>query len=228
MGDNMTKQNTTQQNGALELVVMRNAFYRDNYRRALFVLLLLFITNVVLTGAVMYKWLYPARPQYFATTSDGRLINRHAMSDPVVSDDYVLQWSANAVRRAFSLDYQHWQSQLQSSSIYFTDWGWKYFLQSIKKSNNLETLKKLKMVSSAEITNTPRIERKEVLDGVYAWKVQMSILVTYENINRSIPMPMDVTLIVMRSPVTQSPDRIAINNFLPVAKQSTQQRLFGA
>ena len=206
--------------GALELILLRNTFYRDHYKRALFAFLILLAVNIGLGGLIFYRSMNPPAPQYFATTADGTIINWHPLSDPVVTNDFVLQWSANAVRKAFSLDYEHWREQLQQASGSFTTAGWRYFLQSLKQSNNLKTLTKLKMVSNASITGAPRILEQEVIDGVYAWKIQLPILVTYTNAQQTIPMPMNVTLIVMRAPVKQFPDRIAINNFLPVVKNS--------
>lgn len=212
-------------NGALELVILRNAFYRDNYHRALIGLLLLIAVNVLLAGAVIYTMVSPVKPQYFATTADGRMINWHPLSDPAVPDSFVTQWSSNAVRQAFSLDFVHWRQQLQEASNDFTNYGWKTFLSALQKSNNLTTLTSLKMVSNAAITGAPKILKEEVVDGRYAWKIQMPILVTYENAQRSIPMPMDITLIVLRVPVQDNPNRIAINNFLPVPRSDATQEL---
>jgi intracellular multiplication protein IcmL len=225
MNDGNKKVSESKNTGALELIVMRNAFYRDNYRRAFVVLLVLILVNFFLVGAIFYKIWNPPQPQYFATTADGRMISWHPLTDPVVTDDFVLQWSANAVRKAFSEDYMHWREQLQEASNNFTAQGWKYFIQSLQQSNNLETLQSLKMVSNAVLTGAPQISAKEVVGGVYAWKVQMPILVTYSNISKTIPMPMVVTLIILRVPVEQNPDRIAINNFLPVAQKTAEQQL---
>lgn len=221
------QQKENKSNGALELIMLRNMFYRDNYRCALSALLLLLVINCLLVGAIIYKVMNPARPQYFATTPDGRMINWHPLTDPVVTDDFVLQWSANAVRQVFSLDFIHWRQQLQSASSYFTPSGWKYFLQSLKQSNNLETLTNLKMVSNAEITGSPQILEQEIVGNQYAWKVQMPILVTFINGQRTIPMPMNVTLIVLREPVQEYPDRIAINDFLPVPTSTGEQQMWG-
>lgn len=210
-------------NGALEMVLLRNAFYRDNYRRALLGLLILVVVNVVLAVAVIYKLMTPPAPQYFATTADGRMINWHPLSDPAVPDAFVTQWAANAVRQTFSLDFLHWRSQLQAASDNYTNYGWKMFLDALKKSNNLSTLTNLKMVSSATITGAPQILKEEVIDGRYAWKIEMPILVTFTNSARNIPMPMDITLIVLRVPVQTNPNRIAINNFLPVPTNTAAQ-----
>ena len=213
--------------GALETVVLRNAFYRDNYKRAIIALLLLLVVNCVLGAAIFYRYTHPTQPQYFATTPDGRLINMHPLSDPVVSDSYVLQWTAAKVREAFSQDYIHWRQQLQDVSSAFTPGGWQYFLQSMKSSNNLKTLVALKMVSNAEITGAPTITQKAVINGHYAWKIQIPIVVTYANNDKTIPMPMEVTVIVLRMSVKDYPQRIAINNFLPkVTSRQASQGLF--
>lgn len=212
-------------NQGLKTVILRSAFYRDNYRRVVMALLLVTAINVVLGFAVFHKLTASVPPQYFATTADGRLINVQPLSTPVVSDSYVLQWTANKVRAAFSQDYLHWRGQLQAISGAFTPDGWRYFLQSMQQSNNLKTLEDLKMVSNAEITGAPKVVEKEVVSGHYAWKIEVPVLVTYNNAKRSIPMPMNVTLIVLRMPVKDYPDRIAINNFLPEVQKTPAQQL---
>lgn len=221
--NNNTNTNANTNTGALELIILRNAFYRDNYRRAFIALILVVLVNCGLLGTIIFKVMNPPKPQYFAITDDGRMINWHPLSDPVVTDDFVLQWATTAVRKSFSLDHIHWRQQLEDASPYFTPQGWRFFLQSLKKSNNLDTLTSLKMVSDAVVSGAPQIVEKAVLDGVYAWKIQMPVLVTYSNIAKSIPMPMMVTLIVLRVPVEQSAYRIAINNFLPVPQESSEQ-----
>lgn len=198
----------------LKLLLLRNAFYRDNYRLAVLLLCLLLGVNVILGAGLLYRWVHPVPPEYFATTADGRIIMLHPLSDPVVSDDFVLQWATDAVHKAFTLDYLHWREQLQEASNNFTSDGWKWFLNSLQSTNNLKTLTDLQMVSNAVVTAAPQIQEKRVVGGHYAWKIQMPLLVTYTAKERNIEMPMQVTVIVVRVPVEDYPQRIAINNFL--------------
>lgn len=204
----------TKQSEGLKLVMLRNAFYRDNYRRAIMALLFVLVIDCVLGFMIFYKWTHPPQPEYFATTADGRIIMLHPLSDPVLPDDFVLQWATNAVRKAFSLDYVHWREQLQDASNNFTPDGWKWFLGSLKSTNNLKTLVDLKMVSNATVTGAPTVDRKEVVGGHFAWNIKMPLLVTYTSEGHNISMPMEVTLIVVRMPTQDYPQRIAINNFL--------------
>ena len=201
-------------NKALETIVLRNEFYRDNYKSSIIVLLVVLFINVVLFGAIFYKVTHPVPPRYFAATNDGRLISMHPLSDPVKSDDFVLQWASLAARRAFDLDFVHWQEQMTAESSYFTADGWSDFSSSLKKTNNLKTLVELQMVATAEITGAPQIVQKAVIDGHYAWSIRVPVLVKYISAKKTITQTLMLTLVVVRQSIADYPAGIAINNYI--------------
>ena len=213
-------QNEQTKKDGLTVVLMRNEFYRDNYHRAQTALIIVVILNLLLGIGVFYKYFNPPEPQYFPTNPQYQLIKWHPLSDPIVDNSYILEWTANAVRQAFSLDFIHWRDQLQEASYKFTPSGWHWFLQALKNSGNLKTLVNLKMVSDAKITGSPVIQLQEVLDGRYIWEIELPILVSFTNPKRTINLPLKVTVIVQRVSVQTNPDRIAINQFLPVVQGS--------
>jgi intracellular multiplication protein IcmL len=198
----------------LKLVLERHAFYNDKYRLSLIALLLLLILNVLLIAGIAYNLTHPTPPEFFATTADGRIINVHPLSDPVVTDDFVLQWSADVARSAFDLDFVNYREELQRLTSNFTPSGWAWFLQQLKASNNLKTIQDLKMVSDAKITGAPQLLRKAVVGGHYAWEIQIPLLVTYQNQRRNITQTIMLTMVVLRMPVKDYPKRIAVNNFI--------------
>lgn len=208
----------------LTLVLMRNAFYQDNYRRALFVLGVLVLINVLLFVSIAYRYLHPQEPQYFATNAQYQLIKWRPLSDPDVDDNYVLQWVANAVRASFSLDYIHWRSQLQSAAVNFTPSGWSWFVKALETSGDLNTLMKLNMVSTVTITGAPSFLYQGVLQGRYVWQVQLPMMITYTNptMPKTINLPLKVNLMVVRVPVQDNPNRIAINQFLTIPQGVSQ------
>ncbi len=206
----MKKQNT----GALEAVVLRNDFYRDSYYKAHFAVLLAIIINCVLAFAIYYKVSHPPEPEYFASTDDGRIVMMHSLSDPGVSNDFILQWAATNARKAFSVDFMHWKEQLQENSKNFSSSGWTSFIEQLKASNNLRTIKDLEMVSDAQVTEAPQIVRQGVISGRYVWKITMPLLVTYKNANKTIPQTVQLTMVVIREPITDAPHGLAINMFL--------------
>lgn len=215
MPEDMKDKNQNETSEGLTLVLLRNAFYRDNYRRAAMALIIMVCVNALLLGSIIFRYFNPPEPQYFASNSQGQLIRFHPLTDPVVSDNFVLQWVSDAVQKAFSLDFIHWRQQLQQASNNFTPSGWHWFLSAFQTSGDLDTLVNLSMVSNAEITGAPVILYQNVLSGRYVWKIQIPVMITYTNVQKTIHQPLSVTVIVMRVPVQDNPDQIEINEFLP-------------
>ena len=217
-----TEQNKNLDKEGLTLVLMRNAFYRDNYRSAVFAVVFVFFINILLLITIVYRYTHPPEPQYFATNGQYQLIKWHPLTDPVRDNNYVLQWTSNAVQEAFSLDFIHWRSQLQRAQNNFTPSGWNWFVTAFKKSGDLQSLVNLSMVSDAVVTGAPQIQYQGVLDGTYLWKIKMPVMITYANsTGKTIRVPMKVTLIVQRVSVQDNPSLIEINQFLPEV-QSTE------
>lgn len=196
----------------LRYVIERNAFYRDGYYRTASIAVILLIINLFLATMVGYQWLHPTPAQYFAATSDGRIIQVHPLTDPSLADDRVLQWTADAVRKSFAWDFIHWRRQLQDASENYTPYGWKNFQIQLKDSNNLNTLISQKMVAEMQLTGAPEVVRKGVISGHYAWNIRIPALLKFVGKDKTIPVPTMLTVIVLREPVQYYPDKIAINN----------------
>lgn len=207
----MSKVDEMQKLSGLEQVVLRNQFYQD---RGFFMCILFFILivmNMVLGVGLFYRLAHPAKPQYFAATADGRVFNAHPLSDPFFDSDHVVQWSANAISKVFALDFAHWRQQLTDASADFTTQGWHYFIDSVKKNNNLATLKQFKMVSSAKVTGAPQVIRKGVVNGRYTWMIQVPVSITYSSASKDINQTAMVVMKVQRMNVVKYPQRIAID-----------------
>jgi len=54
-------------------------FYRDSFRRFIIVAVVLLAVNYFLVGLLIYQLMFAETPPYFATTSDGRIINIHTV-----------------------------------------------------------------------------------------------------------------------------------------------------
>ena len=74
------------------------------------------------------------------------------------------------------------------------------------------------MVSDATVTGSPVMQLQEVLSGRYLWEIELPVMVSFTNVQRTINMPLKVTVIVERVSVQDNPQRIAINQFLPVVQ----------
>jgi intracellular multiplication protein IcmL len=198
---------------ALEVVRLRNNFYRDGYRRVLSALLFMIIINLVLAAAIMYMITHRPQPQYFATSAEGRITPIYPLSMPVISTADLLQWATVAATSANTYNFVNYRQELQSASSFFTPTGWKEFQDALKASRNLETVLSRKLTVSAVATGAPVLLDEGVIGGAYKWKIQLPILVTYESASTKISQPSLVTMIVTRVPTLDTPKGIAIDAF---------------
>lgn len=201
-------------NNSVYTVLLRNSFYQDGYSKMLLILVLTILLDVVMLVFLLVRLSNPPEPRYFPATSDGRVIRSYGLDKPVVSDSFVLQWSTDAIRSAFALDFVHWRDTLSTAESNFTPYGWKGFVSSLRQSNNLNTLLGKKLVSNLKIIGSPEITRKAVVNNRYIWRVSIPALLHFQGGTFNLQMPMNVTLIVVRAPVHDFPQRIAINNFI--------------
>jgi intracellular multiplication protein IcmL len=208
---------------ALELVKLRNNFYRDNYRRVVGALLIMLVIIVALVGTVFYQLSTRPEPRYFATSSDGRITPIYALNDPVVNTEDLLQWAVRAAVAANCYNFVDYREKLQQVQNYFTPDGWKYFETALQGARTLETVIAKKLVVSAVATGTPVIIDQGVINGRYAWKVQLPLLVTYQSPNELTQQPVMATMIVTRVPTLNVPRGIAIASFVESITSAQQQ-----
>ena len=199
---------------ALTAVALRNTFYRDGQRKMVLILLVSMAVNFVLASILVYVITHPPAPQYFATSINGRITPLFPLNEPNQSDSAVLQWANQAAIAAFTYNFVNYRSELQASSGFFTSDGWDQFLTALEQSNNLDAVKAKKLIVSAVATRAPIILQKGLLNGNYAWRVQMPILVTYQSASEFSQQNNVVTMLITRVSTLNSPRGIGISQFV--------------
>ena len=199
---------------ALTAVTLRNDFYRDGQRKMILVLLVSMAANFVLASMLVYVITHPPAPQYFATSINGRITPLFPLNEPNQSDSAVLQWANQAAIAAFTYNFVNYRTELQASSGFFTADGWDQFLTALQQSNNLDAVKAKKLIVSAVATRAPIILQKGLLNGKYAWRVQMPMLVTYQSASEFSQQNNVVTMLITRVSTLNSPRGIGISQFV--------------
>src|SRR3989338_6617772 len=97
-----------------------NEFYRDAYRRTMKLLSFFAVTALLLAGGLTWMAVDRQQPPYYAAVVTGQVIPMHSLSEPVVTNDFVVRWSALAVRLVYNLSFDSYQQQLQQSHPNFT------------------------------------------------------------------------------------------------------------
>lgn len=196
-----------------QLVLEENNLYRDSYRRTLSVLTIMIVVCMVLSAVLAYQVVETPKPNYYATTTTGRVAPLQPLSMPVVTHHYLLQWASLATRSAYNLNFVDYQKQLKNSSAYFTPDGWQSLMSAMKDSGVLTSLKENKLYMSAVVSGTPVILDEKLVEGRYTWRIQLPLLVTYTSASEARKLQYVVTMDVMRVPVLDAEKGIQINNF---------------
>lgn len=199
---------------ALVAVKLRNEFYKDSQRKIILALFVSIVVNFILGSLLVYIVTHPPTPKYFATSINGRITPLVPLSMPNQSEASILQWANMAAIAVFSYNFVNYRDELQASSVYFTPEGWKQFLNEIARSNILVAVKAKKLVVSAVATAAPIILDKGLLDGVYSWRVQMPILITYQSASELQETRDTVTMLIRRVSTLNSPRGIGISQIV--------------
>jgi intracellular multiplication protein IcmL len=196
-------------------IMQRNQFYRRQYLLAVAAFFLALLVISVMIWVLNYVIRNPTAPLYFATDNVGRLIDVTPVTKPNMTTEDVASWTAHAIEKTFSYNYVNYHEQMQSAQKYFTNYGWNNYLKSLTASDNMEGLKKRKMIWQGKVIGTPKVLMEGNLkNGTYAWKFEMPLLVTYwlppYDVKNTYSNALTVTVLVQRMPILQSNDGLGI------------------
>lgn len=181
---------------ALEQVTLRNAFYKDNFRRIIWILLLSLILNIILVLAFIFISVKPAQKFFFAITDSGQMIPLYPTVQPVVTDSTVLNWVSNSVPQIYALDFVHYREELNATQQYFTPEGWSQFQAAF--SDQLNDIINQQLITSATLSDVPVITGAGVFSGVYMWRVQVPMIISLQKGSTVTTQKVLLTLIVNR------------------------------
>ncbi|MCD6045156.1 MAG: protein IcmL (DotI) [Gammaproteobacteria bacterium] len=189
---------------AIEIVRLRNNYYRDSYRFLMGAVLALVVLCVLMMVILFYLYTTRPAPRYFATNVIGGLVEIQPLTSPSLSDAALLAWSSRAATAAFTLNYAQYQQQLeQTKNTYFTPTGGQNFLDAIKASLNLETLLQGFFVMTAEVVQAPTILQRGIVNTengkAFSWQVNVPIRVRWTSQARTFSNMYNVVLTVVRS-----------------------------
>jgi intracellular multiplication protein IcmL len=206
---------TEENTGALELVMLRNNFYRDNYRRIMILCLLLVLTVVCLVGYIYYQHKSIPKPKYFATTVDGKIIKLTPLDSPNLTTNSLLQWASEAATSAYTFNFVNYRKALQEVRKYFTERGYRNFINALRDANNLQAIRDKKLVVSAVPTGVPVVLKEGVLqNGKYAWQVQVPMLIVYQSASEEFRQNVVLNMVIVRVPTLESDGGVGIESFV--------------
>ena len=202
---------------AVSTILNRNAFYRDGYRLLLKISLIQAVVIVAMVMAIITMVLtMKPRSVYFATTSDGRIINIVPLNEPYRSSADIIAWTAATAQNVMRFGYHDYRDRLQQVSSNFTPGGWDSFNKALKESGFLDAIDKRKLVVTMDINAAPEITNAFVRNGIYTWYLQMPVTIKFDGDAPPGPITTTLRLQVVRVSTLQNPEGISIEQWVPL------------
>jgi len=199
---------------SLELIRLRNNFYRDNYRRVMKLLLIMSIIMVILVLILAYLFTHRPEPRYFATTQSGRILRLIPLNQPMLSSEALLSWASQVAMSAYTYNFANYRQKIQTQEINFTGDAWQQFLQQLKDSGNIQAVDQRKINVNGVVSGSPVIVYQGMLKGRYAWKVQVPLLVTFVSASDRFQKNYMVTMVIVRVSTVQNQNGVAVAQFV--------------
>lgn len=177
---------------AVELVRLRNDFYRDNYRRLIAIFLLLLILMLALVTGLYYLMTHRPAPRYFATDATGRIVHLIPLGSPAVSSTLLQNWAVRGATASFTFNYIQLNQQLETAKdTYFTQNGGQAFMTALTNSGDLDAVVQGKFIVTAQPTGAPEILNQGQMNngeykGHYAWIVRIPLQVNFESVQQNV------------------------------------------
>ena len=196
-------------------VASRFDFWRGGFWRGALTAVFLSTALVALGWDFAYTVSHPSEPLYFFTDSHANLVQDTPLSQPVMPDADLMEFTARSVLAVYNFDYEHYRETLsREASPNFTVAGWNGVVTAIEKTRNLDEIKASFMVVAAKPLDSPAILSLGQVGDHLAWTIRLPIHVTYANLKENRHMDLVVTAIVVRVPTAFHPNGMAIDSFV--------------
>lgn len=130
------------------------------------------VLAIVVIGMLAWQVAHP--PVKYFTTENGRVVPIKPKNEPAFSDSDVSAFGADTIRRSFTLDFIHYQDQINNVKDDYDDVGYSGYFTALNSSNILASVKGQRMNLSVDV-GPGRIRAKGQQGDVYAWEYQYPV-----------------------------------------------------
>ena len=152
--------------------------------------------------------------RYFATDTDGKIKQMIAINEPIQSINEVLSWTSDSITKAYTFSFANYRQELQSVRPNFTTDGWNGFQRALEESGNLKAVIENMFVTTAVPRGAPVIVGEGLINGRYAWRVEVPIIVTYQSANTRTTQDLLVSAIIVRRTELEHPRGLGISQLI--------------
>lgn len=202
----------------LQIVRLKDDFYRDGFYKALTALVIIGIAIASLIALCLYLYLAKPAPVYFIADNEWRIVSPVPLNKPYLKQADMVQWVSEVIPATLTYDFVYYTKQLKAASENFTPAGWQKMLLQLNSFFNPTTIQDSKIFVRSSPAGAPFVVTQGLLDGRYAWWVQIPIKFDYKVLGagwRSTSF--DLQVLVVRVSTYDNLNGVRIENVTRVA-----------
>ena len=172
---------------------------------------------VVIIGlmiAIFWRIRNPEEPRYFQVRVEQgkkQFIPLQVLNSRLFSRQDLLMWVQEVVGNIYTFNAVTYKQKFDYMLTNdFTSNGASSFRQTLDDSQLLKQVITQQLNLTGLVSGQPVILQQGPLMGQYTWKVQMPVLLTFENANQMATKRIIVTVLIVNVPTQDSPQAIAI------------------
>lgn len=207
------------QNEPSEELREKTRFYSD--RLGYLLLLIILLTGSTLVFVALLVSLQALRsppPLFFKASESAQLIEEIPLDQQGMTVNILYNWLVEGMINVHSFNFINYGTKIEAAKEYFTSEGFTSFTQALQDNHVLDRIIAKKYVFHAFPTAAPQIIKEGVLANHYLWKIKLPMAFQYRSVTESLFDLVELTLLVVRVPTTQSAFGIKILRYELVIK----------
>lgn len=211
----------------LQVVRLRDDFYRDGFYKILLAVAVIIVAIFFLIALSVYLYTSKPAPLNFSADNEWRILPPVPLNKVYLDTPDLIQWTSEVLPKVFSYDFLNYTSELKEAAQYFTPNGWQKFLEQINIYANFNTVQTSKMFVTTNASGAPFILNQGLLEGRYAWWVQMPVSINYVGIDKSSTTTLTIQALVVRVSTLNNLYGVGIENIVISKGEGNKARANG-
>ena len=202
---------------ALQVIRLRNDFYRDGFHKILLGLGMILLAIILLVAMSLYLFLGKGGGVDVACDNEWRIVPPVPLNQPYLKTADLIQWVSTVLPTVFTYDFINYKDQLNANTPNFTGTGWSKLLEVLNNYEVYNAVTQAKLFVNGSAGGAPFILNQGLLSGKYGWWVQMPINLGYSSYERKYTQPITLQVLVIRIPTLNNLYGVAIDNVVVVS-----------
>ena len=150
---------------------------------------------------------------YFASTSDGRIVQLTPLNEPLLSLQAVEDFAGRAISNTFTFDYANYKTQITQNITSFTPDAFSQIKSNLESSQGIVTeAVKNSWAVTTNVMAAPSVPMQgKMPDGRYGWRLIFPVRITFQSETNVRTARYTADVVVVRESQKDNPKGIAIS-----------------